>query len=40
MKWRSVFWVLCDCGTPIKLKGKLYKITIISAILYDTKLGS
>ena len=40
MKWRSVLWGLCDCGTPTKLKGKLFKITIRSAMLYDNELGS
>ena len=39
MKWKSASRILCDPRIPIKLKGKIYEIAIILAMLYGNKHG-
>jgi hypothetical protein len=34
VKWRSVSGVLCDTKVPLKLKGKFYRTTVRSTMLY------
>ncbi|RXI01051.1 hypothetical protein DVH24_001285 [Malus domestica] len=36
MKWKSASGVLCDRRMPLKLKGKIYRTAIRSAMLYGT----
>ncbi|KAF3651798.1 putative pre-mRNA-processing factor 6-like [Capsicum annuum] len=37
MKWRLASRVLCDKKVPLKLKGKLYRVTVHSAMLYGAE---
>lgn len=37
MKWKRVSKVLCNCRILIKLKGKFYKTTIQSTMLYGSE---
>jgi len=34
LKWRRASGVLCDKKVPLKLKGKFYRTTVKSALLY------
>ncbi|XP_057538107.1 uncharacterized protein LOC130815634 [Amaranthus tricolor] len=37
LKWRVAIGVLCDKKFPRRLKGKLYRVAIRPALLYETK---
>jgi hypothetical protein len=37
LKWRQASGVLCDLRVPLKLKGKFYRTTIRSAMLYGAE---
>ncbi|CAH9091566.1 unnamed protein product [Cuscuta epithymum] len=37
MKWKSASGFLCDRGMPIRLKGKFYRTTIKSTLLYGVE---
>ncbi|CAN6726323.1 unnamed protein product [Malus baccata var. baccata] len=37
MKWKSASGVLCDRRIPLKLKGKFYRTSIRSTMMYDTE---
>jgi hypothetical protein len=37
LKWRQASSVLCDPKVPLKLKGKLYRTAIRSAMLYGAE---
>ena len=37
VKWKNATGVLCDGKMPIKLKGKLYRTVIRSAMLYGSE---
>jgi len=37
LKWRRASGVLCDQKVPLKLKGKFYRTSVRSAMLYGTE---
>jgi hypothetical protein len=37
LKWRQASVILCDPRVPLKLKGKLYRITIRPAMFYGAE---
>jgi len=36
-KWKNAFGVLCDRKTPLRLNGRVYRMVIRSALLYEAE---